>query len=94
MKKIIIAAAALSMLAGGPVFAKSVKVFSVVVAKGGNTAYASSSTSASVSSNGSSSYSATGTSSGPNGGVLLGAKSNGTWTFNGCYGSCTATLPP
>jgi hypothetical protein len=94
VNKIVITALALSMLAGGPVLAKSVKVFSVVVAKGGNSAYASSSTSSSVSSNGASSYSATGTSSGPKGGVLLGAKSNGTWTFNGCYAPCTASLPP
>jgi hypothetical protein len=95
VKKIIIAAAALSMLAGGPTLAKSVKVVSVAVAKGGNSAYASSSASASVSSNGSTSYNATATFTGSSGKAFVLAKpSNGPVDRDRCNTSgCTASIP-
>jgi hypothetical protein len=93
VNKIVITALALSVLAGGPSFAKSVKVFSVVVAKGGNSAYASSSTSASVSSNGAATYSAKSYSSGPNGGSFLFGKANGIPNSTTC-GPGPCSLPP
>lgn len=84
MKKIIIAVAALSMLAGGSAFAGSASSSSFSVSSGGSYAFAASKASASSSSSGPSTASARGFVKGTSGTVTLSITKDGTTTTGGC----------